>query len=181
MTFQIDSVVLTAALEGLELQRQRLDARVDEVKRLLKSAGTSIVTTSLETVTASSDAQVRPRKKFSAATRKKMALAQKKRYAALKGQTEPEQAAATQPARAIRKRKLSAAGLANIRAAVAKRWAKAKSAKNAPVATKKVAAKKSATKKSAPVAAKKAVAKKASRKSAGTAKPAPVTVAATTA
>ena len=174
MTPQIDSVVLTAALEGLELQRQRLDAKIDEVKRLLKSAETDVVTTSPHPVTASSDAQVRPRKKFSAATRKKMALAQKKRYAALKGQAEPEQAAATQPAKATWKRKLSAAGLANIRAAVAKRWAKAKSAKNAPVATKKVAAKKSA-----PVAAKKVVAKKASKKSAGTAKPAPV--AATTA
>ena len=60
----------------------------------------------------------RKRKKFSAASRAKMRLAQQARWARIKGTT-------AEPApEAPKKRKLSAKGLANIRAGVAKRTAK---------------------------------------------------------
>jgi hypothetical protein len=60
-----------------------------------------------------------PRKyKFSAAARAKMRAAQKARWAKIKGTT-PE----AEPPQKTKKRKMSAAGLANIRAGVAKRMA----------------------------------------------------------
>lgn len=150
---QLDSSLLSAALQGLETQRQRIEEHIADVKRMLGD------TTALS-VTPPSDGEPRPRRKFSAATRRKMALAQRRRYAALRGEVMAEQSAvtkrttkATKPA----KRKISAQGLANIRAAVKKRWALAKKS------AKKVSA---PAKKSAPTAkaaGKKGV-KKASRK-----------------
>ena len=90
---------------------------------------------------------VRPMSRFSAATRRKMALAQRRRYAALRVEAVGETGKA-KPAKAT-KRKMSAEGLANIRAAVKRRWAMAKkhaaAAKKATVAKKAV--KKSAAKK----------------------------------
>src|SRR5664280_1179906 len=76
--------------------------------------------------------------KFSAAVRAKMRAAQKARWAKIKG-TAPSIEAATEP----KKRKMSAQGLANIRAGVAKRMAaqgKALAAKPVKKARKKISA-----------------------------------------
>jgi hypothetical protein len=80
-----------------------------------------------------------PRKyKFSAAARAKMRAAQKARWAKIKGTT-PE----AEPPQKAKKRKMSAQGLANIRAGVAKRMAaqgKAPAAKPVKKARKKISA-----------------------------------------
>jgi hypothetical protein len=70
------------------------------------------------------------RKRFSARTRAKMAAAQRARWAAKRGgvarpiEVESEATPAAAPENPRKKRKLSAQGLANIRAGVAKRMAK---------------------------------------------------------
>lgn len=64
---------------------------------------------------------------FSAATKAKMAIAQKARWATLKGK--PAAPAPATPSAPAPKRKMSAAGKANIRAAVKARWAKIAAAK----------------------------------------------------
>ena len=94
----------------------------------------------------------RPRRKFSAATRRKMALSQRRRYAALRGKdgTAGDASKPKKPA----KRKISAEGMANIRAALKRRWAAARKqaarGKKTAVAKKAGAAKQSAaTKKTA--------------------------------
>jgi hypothetical protein len=66
----------------------------------------------------------RPKRKFSAATRRKMALAQRRRYAALRRETRPESSAAPTTTARRPKRKMSAQAIANIRAGVRKRIAK---------------------------------------------------------
>jgi hypothetical protein len=83
----------------------------------------------------------KPRKKFSAAVRRKMALAQRARYAKLKQGSEPTQVETAKP-----KRKISAAGRRNIIEATKRRWAAVKAAKQAgkPAVAKKGAAKKTA-------------------------------------
>jgi hypothetical protein len=86
-----------------------------------------------------------------------MALGQQKRWAAIKGTTESPSSPAT-PEPVKPKRKLSAAGRANIVAALRKRLAAKKAA--APVAAKKSAAKAAPVKK----AAKKSATKKATKK-----------------
>jgi hypothetical protein len=76
--------------------------------------------------------------KFSAAARAKMRAAQQARWAKIKG-TAPE----VEPAPAAKKRKMSAEGLANIRAGVAKRMAaqgKTLAAKPVKKARKKISA-----------------------------------------
>ena len=101
------------------------------------------------------------RRKFSAASRRKMALAQRKRWAALKGSSSegPGTRAPEAPKKA--KRKMSVSVRKAIGEATRKRWAlrrAAESTKSAPMKnpSRKVAAstaKKTAPKKSAPVVA----------------------------
>src|SRR6266852_5414018 len=86
--------ILAAAILGFQEQKTQLDAKISEIKGLLD--GSTGATAPTETA--------KPRKKRSAAVRKKMALAQKARYAKLKQTSEPPQAAKP------KKRKLSAAG-----------------------------------------------------------------------
>ena len=130
--------ILTAALEGFAIQKDRLDARIAEIKHLLNGSSTAPVT--------QTDAG-KPRKKRSAAVRRKMALAQKARWAKLKQVAEPPQAVAAKP----KKRKLSAAGRKAISDATKKRWAAVKAAKQAekPAVVKKAVGKKAAAKKAA--------------------------------
>jgi hypothetical protein len=76
--------LLTAALEGLELQKQRIDEQIQEVRSLLgKTPGRrgrppgSTNGTSTKAATASK----RPAGRLSAAARKRIAAAQKRRWA----------------------------------------------------------------------------------------------------
>src|SRR6266700_3124188 len=100
--------ILAAALIGFEVQKFAVEGKIAEI-RLTLGGGRSEV--------ASSSESRKPRKKRSAAVRRKMALAQRARYAKLKpAVTEP------QP----KKRTLSAAGRKAIIAATKKRWAAVK-------------------------------------------------------
>ena len=110
--------ILAAALEGFVVQRDRIDTKIAEIKYLLNGSGTAPVT--------QTDAG-KPRRKRSAAVRRKMALAQRARYGKLKGSAEPTHAVAAKQ----KKRKLSAAGRKAIIAATKKRWAAVKAAKKA--------------------------------------------------
>jgi hypothetical protein len=132
---------LSAIIVGYESERDRIAARIVEIRQIL-SGGRSEPAVSTETA--------KPRKKRSAAVRRKMALAQRARYARLKQDSEPA------PAAKPKKRKLSAAGKAAIVAALKKRWADVKAAKQA----EKPAAMKKTGRKGPKKAAKKVIARK---------------------
>ncbi len=68
----LDAGILSAALEGLELQKQRLEQQIAEVRRLL--GGTT------RKAAAVVEAK-KPRRKMSAAARKHISAVQKKRWA----------------------------------------------------------------------------------------------------
>jgi len=72
--------ILAAALEGFAIQKDRIDAKIAEIKNLLNGSHTAPDTTT---------EVARPRKKRSAAVRRKMALAQRARYAKLRQVAEP--------------------------------------------------------------------------------------------
>jgi hypothetical protein len=100
--------ILSAALEGFEVQKNRIDARIAEIRQMLggSTAPTALTDTG------------KPRKKRSAAVRRKMALAQRARYTKVKQASAPPQAVAAKP-----KRKMSASARKRIAAAQKKRWA----------------------------------------------------------
>jgi hypothetical protein len=79
-----DHSLLTAALEGLELQKQRIDEQIREVRSLLGKApgrrGRAAGSTSTSSTTNGS-ATKRPATRLSAAARKRIAAAQKRRWA----------------------------------------------------------------------------------------------------
>src|SRR5712664_864584 len=84
-------------LTGLELERDRIAARIAEIRQMLNGGSATEATATTETA--------KPRKKRSAAVRRKMALAQRARYAKLKQGSEPTQAETAKP-----KKTMSAAG-----------------------------------------------------------------------
>ena len=108
--------IALAAIAGLELQKTQIDSQIAELRNVLDGRRTSPSAMPSETG--------RPRKKFSAATRRKMAAAQRARYAKLNQDSEPTEAATKKP-----KRKMSAAGRRAISIATRKRWAAIKAAK----------------------------------------------------
>lgn len=130
MPTKFTAEILTAAIEGFEVQKARVDAQIADLRAMLDGGPARAISTP--------EAPTRKRKKFSAAARRKMAMAQRARWAGIKG-TSPATSKSAKP-----KRKLSKAGRAAIVAALKKRWA----------------AKKAAAKQSKKPAAKKAVAKK---------------------
>jgi hypothetical protein len=136
---KLTSDILTAALEGFAIQKDRLDAKVAEIQHMLNGSHIAPATPI--------DVATKPRKKRSAAVRRKMALAQKARWAKLKLVAEPPQAVAAK----LKKRKLSAAGRKAIIDAIKKRWAAVKAAKQAakPAAVKNAVSKKAVAKKAA--------------------------------
>ena len=106
---KLTNEIIDAAIEGFEQQKRRIDEQISEL-RVVRS-GSPAQSASVPTK--------QPRRKMSPAGRKAIAEAQRKRWAASKGQAEPQ---APKPANRP-KRKLSAAGRANIVAALKKRWA----------------------------------------------------------
>jgi cell division septum initiation protein DivIVA len=140
--------IITAAIEGFESQKRRLDDQIAELRAMLPG-GTS------ETV-AATEAPGQKRRRFSAAARRRMKEGQQRRWAKIRGGSQPS---TTVPALAPKpKRKLSAAAkaklVANLKKARAAKAAKAKAAvKKAAPDRKKAAAKKAATKR-APVSKK---------------------------
>ena len=113
----LNAEVLEAALAGLGSQRERIEEQIRQVQNLLgrrpgRPPGRS-----------DSSAAPQKRRGISAAGRRRIAIAQKQRWAALKksGSEKP----APKPGK---KRKLSAAGRAKMAAAARKRWSKVKKA-----------------------------------------------------
>jgi len=107
--------IIIAAIAGFEAQKDKLDSRIAEIRSML-DGGRSEPAATTETV--------KPRKKRSAAVRRRMALAQRARFAKLKQGSKPD-AQTAKP----KKRKMSAAGRRAISLAAKKRWAAIKAAK----------------------------------------------------
>jgi hypothetical protein len=131
-TAKLTQTIIEAAIAGFEVQKKDIDAQLTELRSMLKGASDGPTEEAPAKTT---------RRKFSAATRKKMKEAQQLRWAKVRGETET--------AEAKPKRKMSAAGRKAIGDAVRKRWAakKAESGESAPetkAATKKGARKKAA-------------------------------------
>jgi hypothetical protein len=144
-TQRLPPEILTAAIEGSEQQKLRIDEQIAELRTMLPGGRTVPV--------AMPGPAKRKRRKMSAAARKRIGDAQRKRWAASKKPAEPS--APEAPPKP--KRKLSAAGKAAIVAATKRRWAlkRAEAAKAEQAAAKKTATRKTApakaAKKSAPV------------------------------
>lgn len=126
-TPKLTNEIITAAIEGFESQKRRIDDQITELRLLLPGGAAESAATP--------EAPTRKRKKFSAAARKRMKEAQQGRWAKIQGESEPA------PATSKPKRKLSKAGKAAIVAALKKRWAakKAEATKSKPVVAKKTA------------------------------------------
>jgi hypothetical protein len=146
-TRKFNENVLLAAIQGFEVQKTRIDQQIAELRVLLSNGSRPVATTP--------EAAAPKRKKFSAASRRKMALSQKARWAKLRGESQPAVAATPEPIKP--KRRLSAAGRRNIQEALRKRWEqrRAEAAKRSAPAIKKAAVKAPSAK-----AAKRAPAKK---------------------
>ena len=130
MPTKLDNDILTAAIEGLEAQKQRIDAHIAEIRQRLTggSAGP-----------AAAPEPGRKRRKVSAAGRKRMAEAQRKRWAAAKNESHPQSPAGTLEA-AKPKRRLSAAGRKRIVEATKMRWARIRAEQATKKATGKTTA-----------------------------------------
>lgn len=107
MPTKLTTEILTAAIDGLEIQKKRIDAQIAEIRQMLDGGSKPAATPSAS--------PSRKRRKISKAGRAAIAAAQRKRWAEAKKQAPPE---APKP-----KRKLSAAGRRAIIAATKKRWA----------------------------------------------------------
>ena len=116
MPQKLTQQISEAAIKGYLAQKAEIDSQIAELRSMLPGGLTSSAATSSETG--------RPRKKFSAAARRRMAAAQKARWAGIK-KAEAPQAEAAKP----KKRKMSAAGRRAISIATKKRWAAIKAAK----------------------------------------------------
>jgi hypothetical protein len=128
-TQKLTPEIIAAAVEGYEAQKIRIDGKIAELRAMLPGGSPESAATSEVPAT---------KRKVSAAARRRMAIAQKKRWAAIKGGAEP-----TAPEKAPKaKRKMSKEGLARIVAATKKRWAAVRAAK---AQQEKAAAKKTAT------------------------------------
>jgi hypothetical protein len=121
LTGRLSNDVLNAALAGLEAQRGKIEAQIEQVRTMLGMGtprrGRPPKAAVAEGSPVVSEPPTRKRRKFSAETRARMKAAQQKRWAAIKESEEAPAKAAT------KKRKLSAAGRKRIIEATKKRWA----------------------------------------------------------
>jgi hypothetical protein len=118
MPTKLTTEILTAAIDGLEIQKTRIDAQIAEIRQMLDGGS--------KPTAAPSESPSRKRRKISKAGRAAIAAAQRKRWA----ESKKQEAAPVAPKP---KRKLSAAGRRAIIAATKKRWAakRAEAAKQA--------------------------------------------------
>jgi len=132
MPTKLTHEILSAAIDGFEAQKERIDARIAELREQLAGIGTAPATVTEATA---------PRRRLSAAARRRIAAAQRRRWAEARQQAGG--AAAKQPAR--QKRRLSPEGRRRIIEATKKRWAMVR-AQKAVAARKKSAPAKKASK-----------------------------------
>ena len=115
-TPNLTNEIITAAIEGFEAQKTRIDAQIAELRALLTGGATKSA--------AAPEPAKQGRRPMSAAGRKAIAEAQRKRWAAAKKVAEETAPEPVEPEVASKpKRKLSAAGRKAIIAATKKRWA----------------------------------------------------------
>ena len=120
MPIKVTERIIAAAIAGFEAQKREIDAEIAALLGVGKEFGPT-------TPEPPADSTKPARRKMSAASRRKMALAQQKRWAAKKVALEPE--AAVEAAVAEKpKRKLSAAGKKRIIEASKKYWAEKRAA-----------------------------------------------------
>jgi hypothetical protein len=136
--------IITAAIDGFESQKVRIDQQIAELRALLSGSPAESGSTP--------EPPTGKRRKFSAAARKRMKEAQQRRWAKIRAEAERS---APQEIRKP-KRKLSKAGKAAIVAALKKRWAlkRAETEKAQAASAKKTTRKKAAGKKAAKKASK---------------------------
>jgi len=112
-THKLTPEIITAAVEGFEQQKLRIDAQIAELRAMLTGTPTEPAATP--------ESPKGKRRKMSAAARKRIGDAQRKRWAESKKESVPSSPVAPEAPKP--KRKLSAAGKAAIVAALKKRWA----------------------------------------------------------
>src|ERR1035437_9351120 len=126
-THKLTPEIITAAVEGFEQQKLRIDAQIAELRQMLTGTPTDPAATP--------ESPKGKRRKMSAAARKRIGDAQRKRWAESKGEAEsPSKTATAKP-----KRKMSAAGRKAISEATKRRWAAFHAAKQAKKAAVKKA------------------------------------------
>jgi hypothetical protein len=76
MPTKLSNEVLLAAIEGFQLQKKQIDNRIAELRHLLNGSGAESAS--------GPGMPIRKRKKFSAATRRRMKAAQQRRWAAVR-------------------------------------------------------------------------------------------------
>ena len=144
--------VIEAAVVGFEQQKIQIDNQIAELRQILDGGPTETATTPEATTLGATP----KRKKFSAATIKRMREAQQLRWSKIRGETKAPPKAPTEAPKP--KRKLSAEAraklVANLKKARAAKAAKAQSAatENVTPARKKAGVKKGAAKKTAAAA-----------------------------
>ena len=106
--------IMIAAIVGYEAQKNQIDSRIAELRSMLDGHSAK---------PAAPTATTRPRKKFSAASRHKMAAAQKARWAEIK-KAESSRSATSETSKP--KRKVSRAARKRMAEAQKARWAKIK-------------------------------------------------------
>jgi hypothetical protein len=111
MPTTLTNEILTAALAGFAEQKNRIDAKISELRQMLNGASAG----------GSAPEATKPRRQMSAAARRRIAAAQRKRWAASRNQSGQVSKAVPAPAR--KKRKLSAGGKRRIIEATKRRWA----------------------------------------------------------
>ena len=104
--------IITAAIDGFEAQKKRIDAQIADLRQALTGNGAGGVAAS---------EPVHGRRKMSAAARKRIADAQRKRWATARRESGVE--ARSAPEARTPKRRMSAAGRKAIIEATRKRWA----------------------------------------------------------
>src|ERR1019366_4683922 len=117
-TQKLTNEIISAAIQGFEGQKRQIDDQIVELRAMLSGGHVEPA--------ASGEAAPGRRKKFSAASRRKMAIAQRKRWQAIKGVSDSSAPPAPKPAKA--NRKLSAAARKAIGDATRERWARQKAA-----------------------------------------------------
>ena len=156
-THTLTAPIITAAIEGFELQKRRVDGQIAELRAMLPGG--------IAVNDATPDAAPRKRKRLSAAARKRMGDAQRLRWAKIRGESQSPTLATAQPAKP--KRRISEEGMKRTIAARKKRWRLQKAAAKAKSAASKKTVAKKATVKTAPArAAKKALLKRTATASA---------------
>jgi hypothetical protein len=122
-TTKLTNEIIEAAIGGFEAQKERIDARIAELRQLMDGGSPAPEAT---------EAPGRKRRKMSAAGRKRIAEAQRKRWADARKEA-GEAPKAEAPAKKG-KRRLSAEGRKRIIEATKKRWAAVRAAAAAKAA-----------------------------------------------